>query len=187
VASSINLNISDDEAPRYLGTYSFQDVVENLEKYGILDIVEKAGFNPGTGKSHLVVRIDTRDPFVHKLHVEDPKWTGKSGVIRLIELYVRRKLFSPIDFTVYYQEQDAKHFLQSHLPPALEISVVEWLRLQNPAKAFSSSRPQLPGQDYPGLGCAREFHASSATLPGSTVERRCSAGPSSSTTHISTP
>lgn len=72
---------------------------------------------------------------------------------------MRRKLFSPTDFTVHYHELEAKHFLPRYLPASLEISVVEWLRLQNPAKAFSSSRPQLPGQDYPGLGCAKEFHS----------------------------
>lgn len=33
---------------------------------------------------------------------------------------------------------------------------VNWLSLRNPRAEFSSSRPQLPGQEVPGLGLARE-------------------------------
>lgn len=34
---------------------------------------------------------------------------------------------------------------------------VNWLSLRNPRAKFSSVRPQLPGQEVPGLGLAREF------------------------------
>lgn len=34
---------------------------------------------------------------------------------------------------------------------------VNWLSLRNPRAHFSSSRPQLPGQEVPGLGLAREM------------------------------
>jgi acetoin utilization deacetylase AcuC-like enzyme len=38
----------------------------------------------------------------------------------------------------------------------LEVIEVEWLKLQNPRAAFSATRPQLPGQDHPGLGILRD-------------------------------
>jgi hypothetical protein len=38
-------------------------------------------------------------------------------------------------------------------PPA-DLILVEWFLLQNPLKKFSRRRPQLPGQEYPGLGFA---------------------------------
>jgi len=34
---------------------------------------------------------------------------------------------------------------------------IHWLTLRNPAARFSSDRPQLPGQETPGLGIAREM------------------------------
>jgi acetoin utilization deacetylase AcuC-like enzyme len=40
--------------------------------------------------------------------------------------------------------------------PNFEVIEVEWLRLQDPRAAFSSARPQLPGQHHPGLGILRD-------------------------------
>ena len=34
---------------------------------------------------------------------------------------------------------------------------IEWLLLQDPTKTFSKSKPQLPGQEHPGLGMLREL------------------------------
>jgi hypothetical protein len=34
---------------------------------------------------------------------------------------------------------------------------VEWLLLQDPTASFSLERPQLPGQDHPGLGISEEI------------------------------
>jgi acetoin utilization deacetylase AcuC-like enzyme len=42
--------------------------------------------------------------------------------------------------------------------PGFEMLFVEWLLLQNPRAAFSPAHPQLPGQDYPGLGMLREIY-----------------------------
>jgi acetoin utilization deacetylase AcuC-like enzyme len=41
--------------------------------------------------------------------------------------------------------------------PGFEVLEVNWLRLQNPRAEFSGSRPQLPGQQHPGLGILREI------------------------------
>jgi hypothetical protein len=39
----------------------------------------------------------------------------------------------------------------------MELIALEWLLLQNPRESFSDRRPQLPGQQYPGLGLLRDF------------------------------
>ena len=39
----------------------------------------------------------------------------------------------------------------------VEVLYVHWLTLRNPGARFSHGRPQLPGQDSPGLGLAREM------------------------------
>jgi len=40
--------------------------------------------------------------------------------------------------------------------PGSEVIALEWLLLQNPRGAFSSTRPRLPGQQHPGLGLLRD-------------------------------
>jgi acetoin utilization deacetylase AcuC-like enzyme len=40
--------------------------------------------------------------------------------------------------------------------PGFEVLEVNWLRLQNPRAEFAPQRPQLPGQQHPGLGILRE-------------------------------
>jgi acetoin utilization deacetylase AcuC-like enzyme len=41
--------------------------------------------------------------------------------------------------------------------PGMEMISLEWLLLQNPRETFSERRPQLPGQQHPGLGLLRDF------------------------------
>ena len=41
--------------------------------------------------------------------------------------------------------------------PGMEVISVDWLLLQNPRERFSPRRPQLPGQQHPGLGLLRDF------------------------------
>jgi hypothetical protein len=41
--------------------------------------------------------------------------------------------------------------------PGMEVVAVEWLLLQNPRAEFSARRPQLPGQQHPGLGLLRDI------------------------------
>ncbi len=40
--------------------------------------------------------------------------------------------------------------------PGMEVIEVGWLKLQNPRAQFTYARPQLPGQDHPGLGILRD-------------------------------
>ncbi len=40
--------------------------------------------------------------------------------------------------------------------PNAEVIEIGWLLLQNPRAAFTTNRPQLPGQEHPGLGLLRE-------------------------------
>jgi acetoin utilization deacetylase AcuC-like enzyme len=41
--------------------------------------------------------------------------------------------------------------------PDMEVLFVAWLLLQNPRAEFSDRRPQLPGQQHPGLGLLRDI------------------------------
>ncbi len=43
--------------------------------------------------------------------------------------------------------------------PGMEMLHIEWLLLQNPRARFSTHRPSMPGQEYPGLGLLRDVLA----------------------------
>ncbi|HEY3448162.1 MAG TPA: histone deacetylase [Myxococcales bacterium] len=49
-------------------------------------------------------------------------------------------------------------------PTGAEVLYIHWLTLRNPKAAFSERRPQLPGQELPGLGLARESEEMLARL-----------------------
>ena len=61
-----------------------------------------------------------------------------------------------------YGEADAQEHvlvemvLEKRRVAGLEVLFVHWVSLRHPLARFSERRPQLPGQDVPGLGLARE-------------------------------
>jgi hypothetical protein len=62
---------------------------------------------------------------------------------------------------VWAQADGTKHLLVEAVLEVRAISdakvlFVHWLSLRNPRAKFSGARPQLPGQEVPGLGLARE-------------------------------
>ncbi len=69
---------------------------------------------------------------------------------------------SPGDRMRLFGESDGvKHLLMECVLEKKKLAGVEtlyvhWLTLRNPKAAFSQRRPQLPGQEMPGLGLARE-------------------------------
>jgi hypothetical protein len=46
----------------------------------------------------------------------------------------------------------------SSLKGPFEMLAINWAMMQNPRVAFSAERPQLPGQEHPGLGLGRKCH-----------------------------
>jgi acetoin utilization deacetylase AcuC-like enzyme len=48
--------------------------------------------------------------------------------------------------------------LEKKMLGAAQMLYVHWLTLRNPRARFSEERPQLPGQDVPGLGLSREVN-----------------------------
>ncbi len=114
---------------RFLGYYSKRGVWRRFELFGIFDRLSRLGLN------NPELDIDTTDPFLHKMSLHH-NIQGK----RLLsgELHVRK---APITLP----DTDRTR---------VDCLVIEWFLLQNPLKPFSRRRPQLPGQDHPGLGIA---------------------------------
>jgi hypothetical protein len=69
---------------------------------------------------------------------------------------------SPGDRLRLFGESDgAKHLLlecvlEKKKAGGADVLYIHWLTLRNPKAGFSERRPQLPGQELPGLGLARE-------------------------------
>lgn len=114
------------EDPRFLGYYSQHGIELVLEKSGIFDRLRDLGFRKPTLELDLA-----RGAGSHTLRV--------FGTPRRRELLVEVRL-----------RRDRQAL------PGFELLSVEWLLLQNPRSRFTTTRPALPGQRYPGLGMLRD-------------------------------
>ncbi|MEE9165871.1 MAG: hypothetical protein V3U24_00195 [Candidatus Neomarinimicrobiota bacterium] len=120
----------------FLGQYSGRGILSALDKLGILAQLRQRGLY------NISVEVDTSRPFQHLLrffHTE----TGEEHLI--CEVVVRRAFFSL---------PEGIRLGKSTKP--YDILIVEWLLLQNPLGKFTKDRPQLPGQEFPGLGLSSE-------------------------------
>ena len=129
-----NINIGKRGHSYFLGYYSEEGLKLALEKYGIVEELAKRGF------TNLVYRMDTSDPYVHRLTIYDGKSHPRHMLIESVLKRERKKLQLPFE-----------HKMNGYTFEALSI---EWMCMQNPRASFSKEHPQLPGQNYPGLGMA---------------------------------
>ncbi len=120
----------------FLGYYSEEGLKLALQKYGITKELEKKGFK------NLVYRVDTSDPYVHRLTIYDSSANPKNMLIESLLKKERKKLELPFE-----------HKMNGY---AFDVLAIEWMCMQNPRKPFSSERPRLPGQNHPGLGMASQ-------------------------------
>jgi hypothetical protein len=112
--------------PRLLEYYTSEGLEFALEKYRVLPLLRRLGFD----ELHLVIdRAGAYDRA--RLHGVDS--TSRAKVV-LVELEVERRRVGEGTFLF-----------------------VNWLSLRNPRAKFSALRPQLPGQEVPGLGLAKEM------------------------------
>lgn len=112
---------------RFLGHFSIRGIELGLKVFGVNEILDKAGLKAG----HVI--LNTGEPFLHRISLEHD--LNRRKVISA-EINIRR---APIT-------------LPDTRKTPTDCLIVEWFLLQNPLKPFSRNHPQLPGQDYPGLG-----------------------------------
>ena len=126
------LDIGKRGGDLFLGFYSKEGIRLALEKYGIYKLLEKKGF------SALKTEVDTSEPYKHRIMIYREIKNQKNLIIEL----VLRKQFVNLNMP-FNCELNGRHY--SNL-------AIDWLRIQNPDGKFTTNRPQLPGQLYPGLG-----------------------------------
>ena len=129
-----NVNIGKRGNELFLGYYSKQGLNLVFEKYGLFDVFKKKGFKS------TILDIDTSDPYVHKLTVHNESQKPEN---LLAEVVLKKEIIT-IDMP-FKTSLNGKQF---------EVLAIEWMSMQNPKKSFSADRPQLPGQQYPGMGIA---------------------------------
>ncbi len=117
----------------FMGLYDEKQIMEKLEKVGIINILQQKGFRD------ILVSIDRQDGYTSRLYVNFRAIAEKT---RLIEVIVREGYFKP-----------KQNFIPSYeFTGGLPMLLIEWLSLQDPRAVFTPDKPRLPGQQYPGLG-----------------------------------
>jgi len=118
----------------FLGYYSEEGIKLALEKYGIFKLLAGKGFKD------VCLKIDTSDAYLHRLSLFERKEKQEN---LLAEIVIKMEIFKVnMPFETPLNDNHYK-----------TISI-EWMRLQNPRMTFTKKRPQLPGQQFPGLGMA---------------------------------
>lgn len=141
--NDIELNLSDfiNREPDkrsthfFLGFYSKAGVKFALEKYGVFEELKKRGFRD------INLEINISDPFQQRLSFYQKEKSKKNLII---EIVLKRKHFTtypPFPSNIYGR--------------SFEFLCVEWMAMQDPGTIFTSDRPRLPGQEYPGLRLGR--------------------------------
>ena len=115
---------------RFLGVFSTRGIEFTLRKFGYFDHLKQVGL------AEPIINLDTGDSYKHRIQINHR--TGEELLLSG-EIIMRRSTF------------EAPPLGDRKYPPA-DLLVIEWFLLQNPLKKFARKRPQLPGQDYPGLG-----------------------------------
>lgn len=111
---------------RFLGIFTQKGITFVLDKFGVLRQLKQAQLpNP-------VCRLNTEDPYIHRISLHH---TIKGNQYLSAELSMRK---TSMGFP--------------HGGKPFNLLLVEWFMLQHPLKKFTRRRPQLPGQNHPGLG-----------------------------------
>jgi len=141
-----SLDLSDDDFFKvdigkrghnyFLGYYSKPGMEFVLKKYGVYKELSKKGFR------NIDLVLDTADPYKHRLTLYDIKNNDRRMVVELI----LKKSIIKVEMPFETEINGTDH----------ETLAIEWLCMQNPGQPFTKKRPQLPGQNYPGLGLASD-------------------------------
>eukprot|EP01133_Synstelium_polycarpum_P007734 gene7734-9064_t len=57
----------------------------------------------------------------------------------------------------WHCDDTSDHIMENYFKFPIKATIIEWFSLHDPKRDFSSERPPLPGQQYPGLGIAKNM------------------------------
>jgi acetoin utilization deacetylase AcuC-like enzyme len=105
------------------------------------------GFYTAEGLEHALFRYGVLDQ-IHRLGYDQFRITTE-----VVALGERFRLYGHVGNTEYLLVESV---LEKQRVGENDVLYVHWLTLRHPAARFDARRPQLPGQEVPGLGMARE-------------------------------
>ncbi len=117
----------------FLSMYAAEDLLSIMKKVGLYDHLRAKGFQD----IKLEIDMDSESINYLKIYCDE-----KLPENQLLDLRLSESRYVP----------DKKFFEDKSSIVTYDMVMIEWLSLQNPRGTFSSERPQLPGQDKPGLG-----------------------------------
>lgn len=155
---------------KFLNKYSIADVNYYIRNSPILDILENQ-----LGFTDWYIEFDLSDSFVHyaylrsKSIIENDRYIGfliiqnnkyhlklpKSSTIIPNAINVTVSTETETDASQKKPKKSSIQFVKKWFPEDADMLNIRWFSLQNPRGQFSSSRPRLPGQKYPGTGLAK--------------------------------
>jgi len=120
----------------FLKRFNEDDLYSMMEKIGLIKHLKKMGFK------NLIVEIDVDDAAINymKLYCDE-----KTHAMQLVDLRVSELTFVP----------DSKFFPPNFNIQPYDMIMIEWLSAKHPMREFDDRKPQLPGQENPGLGALR--------------------------------
>jgi hypothetical protein len=117
----------------FLNRYSEEELMEVMRGAGLVEFLKRRGFTP------FQLSMDMDEESVYSIKVFSG---GKSPENMLIDLRLSESRFVP---DRGFLDQGTSNFM-------LDLVIIQWLSLRNPRESFTMERPQLPGQEKPGLG-----------------------------------
>jgi hypothetical protein len=121
---------NDPGGNKFLNRYTLDDMNRILGKVGLFEHLKSKGFR------NVVSEIFRDSEKIHYLRIYDEK---KDPSCIIVDLRLSEGRFIPAGKETPY-----------------DMFFIEWLQSQNPrSKEFNPGRPQLPGQNRPGLGCLK--------------------------------
>lgn len=128
----------------YLGKYSIEQCTNLIRSGKFNDDFQRMGY------PDWYVEFDLSDCFTHIAYVFSRHLEGRDKYIAFLAIQVGE--FSLKDT---HKKGKGKEILKQVLPKSLNLLNIKWLSLQDPSAQFSTKRPRLPGQRYPGTGAGR--------------------------------
>jgi acetoin utilization deacetylase AcuC-like enzyme len=147
-------------------TEAFQDIAQSLSlerlgqsgEFSMDDLEEELGLRPS--RQRLLLGYYTADGIEYAFH--------RYGLFEMLQRLGYAHFRVAFDragpgerLRVFGEASGVEHLLveailERRRVAGYEVLYVHWLTLRHPRAQFSGHRPQLPGQDVPGLGLARE-------------------------------
>ena len=120
----------------FLGRYTLEEVIAVLRKRNLIRYAEERGLVP------LIYELDSKDYPTQRFRIFFKK---KEPDFLLVDLKIREGKMQIKKSLSFFPSKKEYDFL-----------IIEWLTLQNPLAEFTSQKPRLPGQIFPGLGLLKK-------------------------------